>query len=42
MKILVGQHLERTADLALSMEGAAAALVKADAPAAGIWQNQLL
>jgi alkylation response protein AidB-like acyl-CoA dehydrogenase len=42
MKILIGQHLERTAVLALSMEGAAAALVKRDAPADGIWQHQLL
>jgi alkylation response protein AidB-like acyl-CoA dehydrogenase len=42
MKILIGQHLERTAVLALSMEGAAAALVKRDAPVGGIWQNQLL
>jgi alkylation response protein AidB-like acyl-CoA dehydrogenase len=42
MKILIGQHLERTAVLALAMEGPAAALVRGAAPARGIWQHQLL
>jgi alkylation response protein AidB-like acyl-CoA dehydrogenase len=42
MKILIGQHLERTAVLALSLQGPASALVKGDAPASGFWQHQLL
>ncbi len=42
MKILIGDHLHETADLALALEGPAASLSSTDAPQGGAWQHQLL
>ncbi len=42
MKLVYAGHLKRTAELALAIEGPAATLLDADAPADGAWQQSFL
>jgi alkylation response protein AidB-like acyl-CoA dehydrogenase len=42
MKLFYAGHLKKLGDLAMSIQGAAGALLADDAPAVGAWQQQLL
>ena len=42
LKLAYSQHLARTADLVLALEGPAGVLSGADAPSAGLWQEYFL